>query len=213
VGAIVERLRTLGIADNTLVVFTSDNGPWLWMQTHGGSAGLLNNGKGTTFEGGMRVPGVFWWPGKIAPGVVSGVGSALDLFATALSLAGADYSAGTDAYDLSDVLLSGAPSPREEIYYYRAGELRAMRYGRFKLSLVSEGAYGMPPARTVHEKPVLYDLQVDPAERYDVASAHPQVVADLLRRLATHRAGLQEKPPLFDARLARVQLDTAAKED
>ena len=204
VGAIVDRLKALDLAERTLVVFTSDNGPWLFMQTHGGSAGPFNNGKGTTFEGGMRVPGIFWWPGQIEPGVVSGIGSAMDLYATALSLAGADSSAGVDAIDLTPTLLGNAASPREVLFYYRAGELRAVRKGRYKLSLVSEGAYNMPPERTVHETPLLYDLHEDPGERFDVAARHPAVVAELEKVLDAHRAGLDEQPPIFDARLAEV---------
>lgn len=203
-GAIVEKLEALGLAKNTLVVFTSDNGPWLWMRTHGGSAGPFANGKGTTFEGGMRVPGIFWWPGKVQPGVVSGIGSAMDLYNTALSLAGLDPSIGVDGYDLSATLLSGAPSPRELLFYYRAGELRAVRMGRYKLSLVSEGAYGMPPQRIEHETPLLYDLRTDPGERYDVAGQHPQVVAKILKELEHHQAQVPRVAPLFDARLARL---------
>jgi len=201
VGAIVDKLTALNIADNTLVVFTSDNGPWLWMQTHGGSAGLLNNGKGTTFEGGMRVPGIFWWPGKVAPGVVSDIGSAMDLYNTALSLAGADASTGVDGYDLSPTLLTGQAGPRQELFYYRAGELRAVRKGRYKLSFVSQGAYNMPPPRTTHDEPILYDLHTDPGELFDVAEKYPGVVTELLELVAKHKAELNEKPPIFDMRL------------
>lgn len=202
VGEIVAKLEALDLAENTLVVFTSDNGPWLLMRTHGGSAGLLNNGKGTTFEGGMRVPGVFWWPGRIQSKTVSGIGSAMDLFNTSLALAGVDHSSGTDGYDLSPTLLQGTDSPRTDLAYYRAGELRAWRQGRYKLSLVSEGAYGMPPERTVHDSPVLYDLAADPAERYDIASEHPAVVQRLLKAIERHRAEMDEQPPIFDQRLA-----------
>lgn len=201
VGEIVKKLEALDLADNTMVVFTSDNGPWLWMQTHGGTAGLFNNGKGTTFEGGMRVPGIFWWPGKIQPGVVSGIGSAMDLFSTVLSLAGVDESSGVDAKDLSPTLLNGEPSPRDSLFYYRGGELRAMRKGRYKISFVSEGAYGMPPARVKHEAPLLYDLLTDPAEQFDIAARHPEIVAALQKEVAQHVAGLEEKPPIFDQRL------------
>ncbi len=203
VGAIVAALEKHNLDRRTLVVFTSDNGPWLLMQTHGGSAGPLANGKGTTFEGGMRVPGVFWWPGTVAPGVVHGIGSAMDLYATALGLAGVDASAGVDSVDLTSTLTAATASPRETLFYYRAGELRAVRKGRYKLSFVSEGAYGLPPERTVHAEPLLYDLHTDPAERYDIAARYPDVVNEIKQIVALHRAGLQEKAPLFDARLTR----------
>ncbi|NIN60489.1 MAG: sulfatase-like hydrolase/transferase, partial [Xanthomonadales bacterium] len=75
VGAIVDALDELELARDTLVVFTSDNGPWLAMDHHGGTAGPLKDGKGTTFEGGMRVPAIFSWPGRINPGVTEGIGS------------------------------------------------------------------------------------------------------------------------------------------
>ncbi len=203
VGQIVGKLRELDVHENTLVIFSSDNGPWLFMNQHGGSAGLLRDGKGTTFEGGMRVPGIFWWPGRIRPGVVSEIGSALDVFVTALKLAGAEAPDVTDGYDISDALLSGTASPRDAVAYYRQGELRAYRQGRFKLHLVTEGAYGLPPQRTVHEQPLLFDLHTDPGERFDIAAEHPEVVAGILQRIEVHRAALTEKPPLFDRRLAR----------
>ncbi len=203
VGQIVAKLRALNLQGDTLVLFSSDNGPWLYMDQHGGSAGPLKNGKGTTFEGGMRVPAVFWWPGRIQPGVVSGIGSALDVFVTALELAGADGPAVTDGLDISPTLLKGASSPRDTLAYYHQGELRAYRMGRFKLHLVTEGAYGLPPERTEHEKPLLFDLQTDPGERFDIAAQHPEVVAKMLRAINAHRAALEEKPPLFDRRLVQ----------
>jgi len=203
VGAIAAKLRELGLAENTLLLFTSDNGPWLTMNQHGGTAGLLRHGKGTTFEGGMRVPAVFSWPGKLEPGVVSEIGSAMDVYSTALALAGAEPTPDVDGLDLSQTLLSGAASPREEMAYYRQGELRAYRHGNFKLHLITEGAYRQPPARTVHEQPVLYNLTNDPAEQFDVADEHPEVVAEILERIEAHRSGMIEQPPLFDLPLAR----------
>ncbi len=203
VGAIVEELDTLGLSDNTLVIFTSDNGPWLYMRSHGGSAGLLNNGKATTYEGGMRVPAIFWSPGRVVPKVVSDIGSAMDIYATVLSLANVEAPADIDGVDLTLTLTAGEPSPREAIAYYRAGELRALRKGQFKLSLISEGAYGLPPQRTVHERPLLYDLAADPSERFDVADQHPEVVADLLREIGRLKTSFEPKPPIFDRRLER----------
>ena len=204
VGEIRRTLEARGLADNTLLVFTSDNGPWLYMRHHGGSAGLLANGKGTTFEGGMRVPAIFWWPGHLHQGVVSDPGSTLDLFATVMQLVGGTAVSATDSLDLGPALLQGSASPRDSLPYYRSGELQAYRKGPWKLRLVSEGAYGMPPVRVVHEAPQLFHLGEDPAERFDVALQHPQVVADLLQEIEAHKASLEQKPPLFDQRLERV---------
>ena len=78
-------LKKLKIDKNTIVVFTSDNGPWLPFKTHGGSAGLLKEGKGTTWEGGMRVPTIFWSPSNIKPAIISDTGSTMDLFSTFIS--------------------------------------------------------------------------------------------------------------------------------
>ena len=198
VGAIVERLKSLGIDENTLVFFTSDNGPWLTMRQHSGTAGLLRHGKNTTFEGGMRVPAIFWWPGRLITGVVSDIGSTLDVYSTVLKLAGATPTAGVDGIDLSGTLLRGEPSPRTTMPYYNRGELRAFRSGNFKLHFITEGAYGQPPEREVHETPLLFNLATDPSEKLDVASQYPEVVAGILELVAEHRAGMSQKPPLFD---------------
>ncbi len=198
VGAISRTLRELNLAENTLLVFTSDNGPWLLMDNHGGSAGLLRNGKGTTYEGGMRVPAIFSWPGRIAPGVVSEIGSAMDIYTTSLTLAGADLPDELDGMDLSGVLLRREKSPRDGLFYYRSGELRAYRKGPFKLHLISEGAYQRPPDRVVHDKPVLNHLLHDPGERFDVAAQHPDVVKDMLKDIEAHRASFTGNESLFD---------------
>ncbi len=202
VGAIVERLKSLGIAGNTLVFFTSDNGPWLTMRQHSGTAGLLRHGKNTTFEGGMRVPGIFWWPGKLQAGVVSDIGSTLDVYSTVLKLAGAEPTAGVDGLDISGTLLRGEPSARTTMPYYNRGELRAFRSGNFKLHFITEGAYGQPPEREEHATPLLYNLSNDPSERLDVAEQYPEVLAGILKQVEEHRAGMTEKPPLFDLLLA-----------
>ena len=204
VGAIVEKLKALELDSNTLVVFTSDNGPWLTMNQHGGTAGLLRHGKGTTFEGGMRVPGIFWWPGAIRPGVVSDIGSTLDLFATVLNLAGLENTTGVDGYDLSPTLQAGAPSARRHVAYYRSGELRAYRLGDYKLHLVTEGAYGQPPERAEHEPGQLYNLKNDPAEKFDVAADYPAVVAAIRAAVKDHQAAVPVQAPLCDHRLAKL---------
>lgn len=203
-GAIRDVLRELGIERNTLVIFTSDNGPWLTMNTEGGLAGLLRHGKGTTFEGGMRVPTVMSWPGRLRPGIVSEIGSTLDLFRTITALAGADTATGVDGYDLAPVLFGDARSPRVEMPFYRSGKLYAYRLGAWKLHFVTEGAYRQPPERTEHATPLLFNLAVDPAERFDVAEAHPDKVAELLVAVQRHRSEVETAPPEFDRRLARL---------
>lgn len=201
VGQIVDKLEELQLAKNTLVIFSSDNGPWLPMQSHAGSAGMLRGGKGTTFEGGMRVPGIFWWPGTIEPGVISDIGSAMDLYATALALAGAKRTSPSDGYDLSDTLRTKAPGPRNTLAYYRSGELYALRKGQYKLHLITEGSYQEPPERTEHENPVLYDLGSDPGEQFDISAQRPDVVKDLMQAVEQQRGAVIEKEPLFDQRL------------
>jgi arylsulfatase A-like enzyme len=204
VGEIRRVLEQEGLHEQTLVFFSSDNGPWLAMQRDAGSAGLLSNGKGTTFEGGLRVPGIFWWPGTVKPSVVHDIGSTLDVFATALSLAGAPPVAGIDGMDLSATLKKGEPSPRDSIAYYRSGELQAFRKGLYKIRLVSEGAYGLPPKRTVHETPQLFHLGQDPGEKFDIAAEQPEVVSDLQAAVAAHQAGMDSREPIFDSRLKRL---------
>ncbi len=205
VGQIVSKLKALNLEEKTLVIFTSDNGPWLTMKQHGGTAGLLQQGKGTTFEGGMRVPAIFWRPGVIEPAVISTIGSTLDIYETALALAGAPATVNGDGVDLTNTLHHGTASPRDELPYYRAGELYAYRKGPYKLHLISEGAYGLPPEKTVHTEPLLYHLGDDPAEQFDIARQYPQVVADLIQTISRHRASMQEQPPIFDQRLHALQ--------
>lgn len=177
VGEVLKTLRDEGLDRKTLVVFSSDNGPWLIYDEQGGSAGPLRDGKGGTFEGGMRVPGIFWWPGKIAPRTVRDIGCTMDVFATAVKLAGAD-AGDIDGVDLSPALVEGGPSPRESMLFYRDATLFALRKGRWKAHFRSQDAYGQPKV-TEHDPPLLYDLGVDPGEKWNVAAKRPDVVADL----------------------------------
>jgi arylsulfatase A len=205
VGEILDALRAAGIDRNTLVLFTSDNGPWLPFRDHAGSAGPLREGKGTTWEGGVRTPAIFWWPGTVRPGVVSGMGSGLDLVATAAALAGATLPADRllDSVDLSGTLKSAAPSPRGELFFYWDSELRAVRKGRYKAHFITSGAYGEGQPRTEHSPPLLFDLSVDPGERFNISADRPDVVADLIKTAEAHRRTVVETQPLFDALLPR----------
>ena len=136
--------------------------------------------------------------------MVHDIGSTLDVFATALSLAGAPAVEGIDGMDLSATLTAGEPSPRDSIAYYRSGELQAFRKGLYKLRLVSEGAYGLPPKRTVHETPQLFHLGQDPGENFDIADEQPEIVSELQAAVEAHRAGLESREPIFDSRLKQL---------
>lgn len=191
VGQILETLRREKLDRRTLVFFTSDNGPWLTMNQQGGSAGLLRDGKGSTWEGGMRVPGIAWWPGRIKAGGGANTNLAcmLDIFPTALKLAGAKLPGdrAIDGHDLSDLLLRSAPGPRRSMFYYRGARLYAVRKDHWKLHLFTQKGYGQPKP-DAHEPPLLFNLNIDPGETFNVATNHPAVVSDLLKEIETHRA-------------------------
>ena len=193
VGKIVDTLRELEMDDNTVVVFTSDNGPWLPFETHGGSAGLLKQGKGTTYEGGMREPTLFWGPGHVEPGVVMEMGATMDLLPTFAALAGAQVPTDRelDGYDLSPVLSGKADeSPRDRMFYWREEKLFAVRQGPWKAHFITQGCYGIGEKRTVHEQPLLYNLEHDPSEKYNVAGQHPDIVQQLTELADIHRQSI-----------------------
>jgi arylsulfatase A len=190
-GQLLETLAETGLDRRTLVVFTSDNGPWRGQHGLGGSAGPLRDGKGTTFEGGVRVPAIFWWPGTVAPGVVREMGSLLDVLPTLAAVAGASLPAGRvlDGYDLSPVLRGRGPSPRRTYFYYRSATLQALRSGPYKLHFFTRPDGNDEPPRPV-DPPWLFDLDQDPGEQYDIAAERPAIVAELRRLAAEHRRGV-----------------------
>lgn len=166
-------LRELGLDKNTLVIFSSDNGPWLYYKEQSGSAGLLRNGKGTTYEGGFRVPCVLWGPGVIPfKRVEQDFVSALDVLPTIAGLIGLDTKAlNLDGRDLSSTLLN-ATAPKEKPFYYysKAGVLEGVRSGVFKLLKKESGIE-------------LYNLEVDPSEKYNLAGQDSITVHKLLNLL------------------------------
>ncbi len=199
-GEILRTLRETGLDGNTLVVFTSDNGPWLSQRLGGGSAGLLREGKGSTWEGGMRVPCIAWWPDHVPAGRVnSAIVSAMDLFSTCAALAGAPLASDRpiDGLDVSPVLLGDEPGPRRTLFFYRDIEVTAVRHGPWKAHFKTQAGYGQPkPA--AHDPPQLYHLDHDPSEKLDVAAQHPDVVAELTRLAAEHAASFQPAPSQLD---------------
>ena len=192
IGEIIKTLKENKLEKNTLVVFTSDNGPWLVFNQHGGSAGLLKNGKGTTWEGGMREPTIFWNPSKIKPGVITGMGSTLDLFSTICNLAGARVPTDRilDSFNLLPTLFEEQPSPRKLFYYYRGAEIYAVRKGDYKVHLITQDAYTKNNKKIVQNPPLLYNIQIDPGEKYDISAQHPEIIEDILKDVEEHKSKL-----------------------
>jgi arylsulfatase A-like enzyme len=206
VGEILRTLRDEKLDRNTLVFFTSDNGPWLQFGEHGGSAGLLRDGKGSTFEGGMREPAIAWWPGTIPAGVTTQeMASTMDLYVTAIKLAGGEVPSDrpVDGYDLTPLLTGKGKSPRDTMYFYRGTKLFAVRHGPWKAHFLTQPAYG-PGSKdtpTPHDPPLLYHLGRDPGEKTDVAKDHPEVVTQLKTIAAKHKEGVKPGEPQLEKRL------------
>jgi arylsulfatase A-like enzyme len=196
VGQVLAALRKEGIAENTLVFFTSDNGPWLTMGDQGGSAGRLREGKGSTWEGGMRVPGIAWMPGRIQPGVTSQLVHAMDLFPTVLALAGAPLPQGVtlDGADLAPLLFESKPLPPRPFFYYRGDQLFACRVGEWKAHFQTQNGYGQPKPAS-HEPPLLFHLGLDPSEKRNVAAEHPEVLVQIRGAVQAHQAGVVPGKP------------------
>lgn len=188
VGQVLKALKKNGLDKNTIVVFTSDNGPWLTFKEQGGCAGLLAGGKGGTYEGGMREPGIFWGPGKIKPGVVMDMATTLDLLPSFCSLANVNLPNDRiyDGYDISPVWNGTGKSPRNVVYYYRDTDIFAIRMGEYKAHFYTQPEYGSD-VRVMHDPPLLYNVNVDPSEKYDIAKDHAEVIAEIRKVLEIHR--------------------------
>lgn len=181
-GEVLAALEKTGHRDDTIVVFTSDNGPWLNLpdrmlaegvqRWHAGTPGLLRGAKHTIYEGGVRVPGIIRWPGVVEPGRVSpDLASTMDVHATLLAAAGASSpELPLDGLDLTAFLRGEASSPRNEFFYFHRDQLKALRLGPWKLKIDGTG-------------PELYQLELDPSELYNRAAEVPDVVQRLQRRI------------------------------
>ena len=193
VGLIVETLEKLDLDKNTMIVFTSDNGPWLVMRENSGSAGLLRAGKGTTWEGGMRVPGIFYMPGKIKAGVTNELGSTLDLMPTIAALTGSKLPKDRvmDGYDLSSVLFNNEPGLRDHFIYYRKREIYAVRKGAYKAHYITEDCYLKDNGRVDHQKPLLFNVNYDPGEHYDHAEDYPEILNEIKTLTKAHQSSLK----------------------
>ncbi len=203
-GRIMKKLIDENLHKNTIVVFTSDNGPWLPYDTHGGSAGLLREGKGTTWEGGQRVPGLFWG-GSVKPGTISDLGSTLDIFPTFLDFAGIDNINDRiiDGVSMKKTLTNHVRSQRKSILFYRQREIYAARLNDFKAHFITQGAYDYNGSnhynargyvkrneKKILDKPLLYNLNDDPSEKFNIANQYPEVIEKIKELIDDHNKNL-----------------------
>jgi arylsulfatase A-like enzyme len=195
VGQILRALRRHRLDQNTLVIFATDNGPWLSYGEHAGSAGPLREGKGTVWEGGVRVPCIMRWPGKIpANSVCEEPAMTIDILPTVARLIGATLPGHPiDGLDIWPLIAgdANAKCPHEAFYFYWNDDLQAVRSGRWKMhfphtypSLGGQaGGTGGRPAKyqSTRTELALYDLATDIGEKVDVAAQNPEVVERLSR--------------------------------
>jgi arylsulfatase len=203
VGALMKVLHDKKVADNTIVIFTSDNGPWLNFGRHAGSAGPFREGKGTTFEGGVRVPCIVRWPGVVKPDTrTEALAANLDILPTLVeACAAAKPKLEIDGQSFLPLLKGAQPAARDAFAYFYGDRLEAVRKGKWKLHLphayrsyvdmIPAERDGLP-AKT-HQRQIglsLYDLEADQGETNDVSAAHPEVVKELQDFAASERKKL-----------------------
>ncbi len=208
VGEILGALEEHGLDEQTVVVFTSDNGPWLSYGNHAGSAGPFREGKGTMFEGGIREPCIMRWPGKIPAGTICDeFCSTLDLLPTTARLLGVNLSEDRtiDGKDITNLISGepGAKTPHEVFYCYYGGELHGVRTPRWKLHVPHKyrTMQGMPVGKDGKPEPydhvdiglALYDMQSDPGETKNVARENLEIVGRLQRYVEHARETLGDR--------------------
>ena len=221
-GRILNHLSELGLDENTIVVFTSDNGPWLLMGDHGGTRGRFREGKATTFEGGVRMPAIIRATGQIPAGqTIDEPSIVMDILPTVLAMAGLAVPDNLDGKSLVAKLIENVPINVERpLFFYRSGQLRSMRKGKWKMhvphkfvSMTDEsgaipgsgghpGRYGQGEIGTA-----LYDLEADPGESNDLKDEFPDVIRELMIHIEyarahigdelTNRVGSEATPPQF----------------
>ena len=187
VGRISDAVRTLGLAENTYIIYTSDNGPWLQFKNHGGSADPLRDGKGTTFEGGQRVPCVMWGPGRIPAGTsTNAFASTIDLLPTIAALSGKPLPSGNkiDGFDISETFKSDQSPRTEFVFYSSRGALEGIRSGDWKY-LEKHPRVQPKQKKNLVRKPslFLFNLADDLSEQNNRHGEQPGMVAELRARM------------------------------
>jgi len=200
---VLKVLKDKGIEKETIVIFTSDNGPWLNFGRHAGSAGPFREGKGTTFEGGVRVPFIVRWPGVVKPDTrTDALAANIDVVPTLVeACSAAKPKHEIDGQSFLSLLKGEKFVARDSFVYYYGDRLEAVRKGKWKLHLphayrsyvdmVPASKDGLPA--TTHQRQIglsLYDLESDQGETNDVSAAHPEVVKELQEFAAAERKKL-----------------------
>ena len=204
-GEIIKKLQELKIEDNTIIVFSSDNGPWLKMCEMGGLAGILREGKGTTFEGGMRVPTVMQWKARIKGGeVIDDLATMMDWFPTFMSILGEDMPVDRpiDGKDISPLIFGKGPREGEDFAYWSLGKLMAFRSGDWKIKLPRgeiKGRYTYP-GEPAHDT-LLFNLKDDPGERNNLIKEYPEKVDELILKITAYKEALGPLPPALKQKI------------
>lgn len=210
VGEILRKLEEKGLMENNLVIFSSDNGPWLVMEDHGGSAGPLREGKQYTFEGGVRVPTIAMWKGKIAPGqVYEDLATQMDWFPTFCKIVGAEIPQDRviDGRDLSTVLFENGTREGNEFLYYMGADQRAYQEEGWKVKRPFVGYQGSPGMKAVapHDT-LLFNLKSDPGETQNLAKGNPEKLAQMMRAMDL---AVQQLGPLPESKIVRSPSDNS----
>ena len=203
VGKILKTLKDLKIAENTFVIFTSDNGPWGWANINGGSSGLLKGNKGSVYEGGYRVPAIAWMPGRIPEVTTTALASTLDFFPTLVSLAGGEYEKKfLDGVDIRKTFFENS-NVRTDVHYYRQDTLIALRYNEWKMYIKDPNPWDDGP--TQKDMPLLYNVEHDPSEKYNIVKENKEIVKVLNDLASEHIQSVLKTPSQYDEILPSYQ--------
>ena len=210
VGQILDTLKKYALENNTLVVFTSDNGPDQVFNSKGGSAFPLKGSKFFASEGGQKVPAIFWWPETVKKGTIKDLGSTLDFYNTFISISGIKLKStlAIDSHDLSSVLLKKATSPRSDFFYFSSfvpsrGTIYALRKGDWKAHFFTslEPEFSNPKSIIKNESPLLYNLKDDPGESTDLSKRFPEIIESLKEHSETFSKTLKIAPNCYSEKI------------
>ncbi|KAM3609550.1 uncharacterized protein V6R79_016796 [Siganus canaliculatus] len=219
IGNLMATLEKIGVINNTLVFFTSDNGPELMRMSRGGNAGPLRCGKGTTYEGGMREPAIAFWPGTIRPGVTHEIASTLDILPTIANLAGAQLpQVMLDGVDMTEILVKQGKSKRDTMIFYPINPskkygLFALRLGKYKAHFYTQGATHSSTTAdkecslfapfTAHEPPLIFNLESDPSELYPLTTDVEPDLQAIIEKIKTVKAQFEASMVFGESQISK----------